>query len=770
MMLTTFLKKNLEKVMKGELKIIFTSNMTDREVENKDFRGLAGPEPAAAFPEEFEKDRKTKKGRFSALAALGQRDELLEKAASSEDWARMILEELTFQEKASFITGYSSLAIHPVPRLGLPSLWSSDATSGLRCFSGGTAFPAPLAMAATWNPELIEKLGQDLGEEARARGISILLGPGINIYRVPTNGRNFEYMGEDPFLSGKIAAGYIRGVQSRGVITTVKHFACNNSEYDRHKCDSEVDERTLREIYLPAFRRAVKEGGTMGVMSAYNPVNGVYASENHKLLTEILRDTWDFKGFVMSDWNSLYSTAGPIKNGLDIEMPGKKWLTEEKIRQELNEGSIVEEEIDRMVFRLLSTLHAAGAYNRPQVDKQASPGGIAHIETALETAREAVILLKNKPPADAPPQTQPLLPLDTTNIKELVVMGRTTLMTPTGGGGSSLVPVNKKNDILRGIMAELEEQNKGIRIHYIPYRKTRIGRKNRDRIRRADAVILCAGFQSYEETECFDRSWTLPEKQGNLIKAAAALNPRTAVILTAGGGVETESWIHDVPALIHSLYLGQTTGKALADVLFGKVNPSGKLPFTMARRWSDFASTSYYVNKPDDFSPTRIFIGQGDPGKRKIWPMPYSEQLMVGYRNFDTMKIIPQFPFGHGLSYTDFELSGLKVAKPLIKERENRIVSFTLTNTGKISGAQVAQVYVKDVESELLRPEKELKGFKKVFLQSGESAKITLPLTPEDFSYFHDGQNKWVCEPGEFIIKAGFSSRDIREEVTIKIN
>ncbi len=738
-MISTFLKKSLEKIMNGELNIIFSENMHEREVEDQDFQGLSPEQTPGGIGEE---------------------------PAPTGEWVERILNEMSWDEKIKYITGYTSLAIHPIPRLGIPSVWGSDATSGLRCFKGGTAFPAAIAMAATWNPELIEKVGETLGEEARARGISILLGPGINIYRVPTNGRNFEYMGEDPHLTGKTAAAYIRGLQDRGVITTVKHFACNNSEYDRHKCDSVVDDRTLHEIYLPAFRTAIKEGGSRAVMSAYNPVNGVYASENRHLLTEILRNEWGFDGFVISDWDSLYSTSGPVKNGLDIEMPGAKWLTPEKIAAEISKGTIEKSDIDKMVGRLLSTFHSFGIFNRSQIDRSAAPSGDEHDLTALQTAREGIVLLKNDPPEGL---KTPLLPLNTNKIKSIVITGRTALMTPTGGGGSSHVKISQKNDIVRGILARLEDENKGIRVQYVPYKKAYLSGKNKKIIQNADVVVICAGFKSFEETECFERSWYLPENQGKLINNVTALNSRTAVILTVGGGVETESWIRGTAALMHSFYLGQSTGTAVADILFGKINPSGKLPFSMARKWSDFASTSYYVDKPEAISAGRIFVGQGNPEKRKIWPMEYGEKLAVGYRHFDTAKIEPQFAFGHGLSYSDFGLTELKVSKPLLKDKDKRRVSIILTNTGDNEGAQVVQLYIRDEESSLPRPDKELKAFKKVFLPPGASEKLSFLLNPEDFSFYNDEKKEWICESGDFTLLAGFSSRDIRCTAKFKV-
>ena len=324
-----------------------------------------------------------------------------------------LISAMNLEEKVRMLGGYKALGIHGIPRLGLPSVWCSDATSGLRCFPDGTVFPAGVAMAATWNPALIEQVGAAIGEEFRAKGVSILLGPGVNIYRVPTCGRNFEYMGEDPHLAGKTAAAYIRGAQASGVITTIKHFACNNSDYDRHKTDSVVDERTLREIYLPAFKMAVQEGGSKGLMTSYNPVNGIYASENRHLITEILRDEWGFDGFVLSDWNSLYSTTGPIKNGLDLEMPNGKWLNMGTIQPLLESGEIEVSDLDNMLRRLLRTLFKFGVYDRPQVDTNAKFYCSEHLALAEQAALESIVLLKNE---------KNLLPLTPNKVKNIVIL------------------------------------------------------------------------------------------------------------------------------------------------------------------------------------------------------------------------------------------------------------------------------------------------------------------------------------------------------------
>lgn len=676
----------------------------------------------------------------------------------TEERVQKLLDDLTIDEKIQLLGGYKAMGIHPVPRLGLPSLWCSDATPGLRCFPGGTAFPGGLTMAATWNPELIEEVGSTIAEEFRAKGVKILLGPGINIYRVPNCGRNFEYMGEDPFLAGKMSSAYIRGAQSKGVATTIKHFACNNSDYDRHKTDSVLDERTLREIYLPAFEMAVKEGGTHGLMSSYNPVNGTYASENHHLLTEILREEWGYKGFVVSDWVSVYSTKNAIKNGLDLEMPKGAWINKEKITPLLQDGELSEQDIDAPLRRLMTALFNAGLYDTPQIDPTAEIHTPEHVALAEKAAVEGMVLLKNQ---------GNMLPINTAENKHIVVMGRTALDTTSGGGGSSFIKTDAKIDIITGLALEAPE----VTLEEVPYRNHRLTAEEKDSIVKADVVILCAGFTTWEESECYDRSWELPEKQTLLIRKVAALNPNTVVVLSAGGGVETESWIYEVPAVLHSLYLGETVGTAVAKVLLGKAAPGGKLPFTMAKRWQDFASTEYYVSKPDSFDLKRVGGpqgGQGNPNKRAVWQMPYDEGLEIGYRHFDSARIEPQFPFGFGLSYTEFELSDAK----LRMSRSNDVVakvSVTVTNTGDRAGSEVVQLYIHDVDSSVFRPDKELKGFKKVHLEPGKSEKVEFTIEEKHLQFFDVASNQWVAEEGQFDALVGTSSLDIAANLRFEL-
>ncbi len=654
-----------------------------------------------------------------------------------------IMQSLTLEEKIRLLGGYKQLAVQPIPRLNLPSIWCSDATSGLRCFPGGTAFPAGVVLAATWDPDLIEKVGKAIGEEFRAVGVSVLLGPGVNIYRVPTCGRNFEYMGEDPHLAGKISAAYIRGAQSAGVITTIKHFACNNSDYDRHKTDSVLSERVLREIYLPAFRMAVQEGGSLGLMSAYNPVNGVYASENKHLLTEILREEWGFEGFVISDWDSVYSTVNAVKNGLNLEMPSGKWVSEKKVKKAIAQGQLTEADIEKMLLPLLTTLFKFGVYDRPQIDVQARLHPEEFIQLASETAQNGVVLLKNK---------GSLLPLTVDQPLKLVVMGRTVHKTPTGGGGSSYVHRPEALGIFEAVQKEFSQA----RIDVIPFRKNTLSTEEENLIKQADAVIFGAGFFTYEETECLDRAWVLPERQGELIQRVAQLNSKTVVILSSGGGVETQSWIHKIQACLHAFYLGETGGTVIAKILSGELNPGGKLPFTMAKHWEDFASTANYVKKPDAVKIKNVMVGQGNPKIRKVWKMYYKEGLSIGYRHFDTAKIDPQFPFGFGLSYTRFELSDCNITE----QAGLPVVSLTVTNVGNRSGSEVLQCYVHDRESSVYRPEKELKAFRKVHLNPGESTQVMFSLVKADFQFFDETAQQWISESGWFDLFIGTSSKN----------
>lgn len=667
--------------------------------------------------------------------------------------ARSFLEHMSLEEKISYISGYDDLAVREIPRLGIPSVYASDATSGVRCFGPATSFPAAVAMAATWDRELIREAGAVIGEECRAQGVSILLGPGVNIARVPTCGRNFEYMGEDPYLAGEIAAGYIEGVQSRGVITTVKHFACNNTDYDRHKSNSVVDERTLHEIYLPAFKKAVQQAKSLGVMSSYNQINGRYASENAYLLKDILRDQWGFDGLVMSDWNSLYSTEGPITCGLDLEMPRGRWIEEKQVRKLLDEKRITEEDIDLMVYHLLHTFIRMGVFDRKAVDAQSLVRTKDHLRSAFKVACEGSVLLKNE---------NSLLPLSRKDTKKLVVLGRNGLKTATGGGGSSFM---RPHDQIKSIYDALRLNNPDIEVVYVESSRGLISDEDIGYVAEADAVVIATGFDSVTESECYDRSYEFPEHEQRLILQAAAANSRCIVLLHGGGDMLCAPWVEEVPAVMHLMYLGEFAGEVPERMLFGEEYPSGSLPFTMFRRYEDHPAVKNYVEHPERMSLKRIHVGQGNPKKRTVTDMVYEEGLMIGYRYADTKDVEPLFPFGHGLSYTDFSLKQFSVEK----RGSTAAIHASIQNTGTREGKAVLQIYVHDNGAPVPRPEQELKGFEKILLLPGQEKEVHIDLKEEAFSYYSEDDHCWILSKGPFEIRAGFSSRDVRKKSTVAL-
>jgi len=674
-----------------------------------------------------------------------------------KDKVESLLNKMTINEKIDMLGGKENLAVKGLPRLSIPDVWCTDASAGVRCFGRSTAFPVPLAMAATWSRDLQRKTGEAIGEECRAKGVSVLLGPGVNIYRVPTNGRNFEYLGEDPYLASEMVVPYIEGVQSRGVITTVKHFACNNSDYDRHRMNSEVDERTLREIYFPAFKAAVQKGESKSVMCAYNPVNEVYASENKYLLTDILREQWGFEGFVISDWTCVYSSQGPVNAGLDLEMPYGKYMNAKKLLPLLKKGRISEEQINQKIRNLMKAFFEIGAYDRPVKDSLYKDYSDEHSAISLEGAREAIVLLKNE---------NNILPINRDYIKRIVLIGFNGENTTSCGGGSCCVKSYDKVGILQGIR---DLAGNEIKVDYIETDKLNPKMKpaDMDLISNGDIVLFSAGFTQIEESECYDRDWELPFGQSALINKISSINSNTVVLLTAGGGVETESWIGNIKGLLHTFYLGENGGTAIGEVLFGDVNPSGKLPFTMAKKWDDFASTKHYVKNPGKISVMRIVGPQGSKMLRKPWTVSYREKLMVGYRHFDTAEIEPQFPFGFGLSYSRFECSDFNLSTNEISRGDSITLSLKVTNRGDRAGSEVVQLYINDCESSLLRPQKELKGFEKLYLEQGESKSMVFTIEEEHLQFFDDRIGQWIVESGEFSLSLGYSSRDIRQTFLI---
>ncbi len=677
--------------------------------------------------------------------------------------AHVLAQAMTLDEQIDMLSGKDDLALRGLPSLGLPDVWCSDATSGVRCFGPAAAFPAGISMAAAWNSDLMYRIGTILAEECRAVGVSILLGPGVNITRVPVCGRNFEYFGEDPFLSGELAVSYIKGLQDHGVTGVVKHLACNNSEYDRHRSNSVVDERTLREIYLPAFEAAVVKGRCRAVMAAYNQVNGTYTSEHPHLLDEILRGEWGFPYLVMSDWNSLYSTQETLEHGVDLEMPKARWLTKRKVRSLLRKGKISEAMITSKVMRILETCRDTGAYHRRVKDPNAKVLTQEHISEALNASREGIVLLKNK---DA------LLP-----VKQgagIVLMGCCAADTPTGGGGSSFMRVDPSHPHLEEAL-----RNAGLLVTY--FKGTVIQDKDKQKLKEADYIVIATGFNRIWESEAYDRPYDLPNQEAKLILDAAKLNSSLIVLLHGGGDMETKSWIDAAPAVLFAGYLGMHRGTAPADIITGKAVPSGKLPFTMAKRLQDHPAMRTYYKKPWNMSFLRVFGPQGRPGFRKTSDLHYEEGIMVGYRHFDTNQVEPVFPFGHGLSYTSFAYNHLMVSPmeigwedftkagtsidggPVVQ------VSCSVRNTGNIAGAEVLQLYIHDETSFIMRPEQELKGFCKVFLEAGSEQRVTINLPARAFMYYDEKRETWKAEPGFYEVRIGSSSRDIRLKTKVHL-
>ena len=667
-----------------------------------------------------------------------------------------LVSAMTDQEKIEYIGGVDGFCIRAVPRLGIPPIWACDATSGVRGVSAPvTTFPSAIAMAASWNTPLIAEVSAAIAQECRAVGVSILLAPGVNIARVPTCGRNFEYFGEDPYLGGEMAAAYVVGAQGQGVLTTVKHYACNNSEYDRHKTDSVVDERTLHELYLAPFRRVVKAGG-LGVMTAYNPVNGTYSSEHEYLIQNILRKEWGFKGLVMSDWDSLYATKGPLLCGVDVEMPKARWMSPSLIAPLLETGLVAMESINSKIAHMLGAFTSLGILTHAVVDPEAPIGTPEHKQIALRIAQEGVVLLKNQ---------DNVLPLNANVLGKVVIIGRNARVCPSGGGGSSNILHNLPGKSLAGCLTGELVSNSTVSV-LSPW--WRLSNKGRAAVRDADVVIVNTGFDFVYESEAYDRIWRLPDGEVQCIHAAARLNNNVVVVVHGGGAMEMSSWIDAPKAVIDAFYLGESSAEAIVGILLGKVNPSGKLPFTMARSFSDYESTKNYPKDYAKISIGRLQGGQGNPKKRRIRPMLYREGLLVGYRQFDTIGPEPLFPFGHGLSYTTFTYHDLHVDKENLETNEEGIlVACEVENSGPLYGAEVVQLYIHPVDPPVFRPYQELKGFQKVSLNAGERTVVRFILQAEDFSRYDEKRHSWVTDSGEYSIHIGSSSRDIRKSAKV---
>lgn len=790
----------------------------------------------------------------------------------AEQRARDLVSQMTLKEKIDYISGYTSFSLRAIPRLGIPEIKLADGPQGIRNHSPkSTLYPSGILSAATWNRDLLYKLGRGLGQDAKARGVNILLGPGVNIYRAPLCGRNYEYMGEDPYLAGEAAKQYILGVQSEGVIATIKHFAANNQEWSRHHASSDIDERTLHEIYFPVFRKAVQEANVGAVMNSYNLLNGVHTTEHKWLNIDILRNLWGFKGILMSDWTSVYSAVGAANGGLDLEMPKGRFMNPENLLPAIQNGTVTEETINLKVQHILQTLIAYGMLDKEQKDSSISLDNPFSRQTALELAREGIVLLKNE---------ENQLPLK----GKTAVMGPNANLIPTGGGSGFVTPfstisvsqglknLKKKNvvmltdnviyeNIVHEFYTDNTQQTKGFKAEYFKnktlsgapevirtepsidydweygapldgfptdgfsirwtasympstdgqlkihlggddgYRlfvndrhitgdwgnhsyssrevemPVEAGKEYRFRIEffdnissaiirfgayklneetlrkglaKVDNVVFCTGFNSNTEGEGFDRPFALLRYQELFIRKIASMHPNLIVVLNAGGGVDFTAWHDAAKAILLAWYPGQEGGQAIAEILTGKISPSGKLPISIERKWEDNpVYNSYYENL-----------------KAEIKRVDYSEGVFVGYRGYDRSGKKPFYPFGYGLSYSTFDYSNLTVEKA----GEYQVtVSFDIKNTGKMDASEVAQIYVRDVESSVPRPLKELKGYEKVFLKKGETKRIAIVLDKDAFSYYDMNRHEFVVEKGAFEILVGPASNQLPLKATVEL-
>jgi beta-glucosidase len=787
-----------------------------------------------------------------------------------------ILGKMTLDEKIEMLGGINDFYTRPIPRLGIPSLRMSDGPMGVHDYGLTTAYPAGIALAASWDVDLAQRFGVAMGKDARARGVHFILGPGMNIYRAPMNGRNFEYFGEDPFLASRMAVSVIDGMQSQRVIATAKHFAGNNSEFARMTLSSDIDERALREIYLPAFEASVKEAHVGAVMDAYNLVNGSYMTQNVHLNNEILKGEWGFDGILMSDWGATHDGIAAANGGLDLEMPSPTFMNRDALVPALKDGRVSEATLDEKVKRILRTAIEFGFFDQPQTDTGIPTYSQEGREVALEAARGSMVLLKN---------SGNLLPLDENSVKTIAVIGPDAYPAVVGGGGSSetkpfnavsylegisnrlgnkanvlydvdVPPLDEvfessefvtapggesglkgeyfSNEELKGTPALVRTDkhvhfdwgegsfaagepvdhfairwtgyfvpkesgdykfytsaDDGVRLYvgdeiaiddWQPHAQTLdiagrhleggqaykirleyfesvgsaivgfgvaraeafVGRETKPLAAKADAVIICVGFDPKTESEGFDRPFQLPGGQDELIRQISAVNKNVIVVLTAGGNVDMTRWIENVPAILHAWYPGQEGGTALAQILFGDYSPSGKLPASFERRWEDNPTfRSYYPENGGNH-------------------VRYSEGVFVGYRYFDRSETKPLFAFGYGLSYSTFVYSKLSVTPQNGNLNEPVSVSFDVKNTGHRAASEVAQLYVGDSHASVPRPVKELKAFAKLNLKPGESRRVTLALERRSFSFYDVQKKDWSAEPGDFAILVGGSSDNIQ--------
>ncbi len=801
-------------------------------------------------------------------------------SSDAESRIDALVKKLTLEEKIDLIGGVDSFYIRANEKIGLPRLKMADGPVGVRNYGPSTVFGG-IGLAASWDPTMAARIGATIGQDARARGVHFMLGPGVNIYRAPLNGRNFEYFGEDPFLAARIAVGYINGMQSQGVSATIKHFMGNNSEFDRHNSDSIIDERTMREIYLPVFEAAVKEAHVGAIMDSYNLTNGLHMTQNGYLNIDVAKKEWGFPGIMMSDWDATYDAVGAANGGFDLEMPSGKFMNRANLLPAVKSGKVSEATIDDKIRRILRTAIQFGWLDHEQTDSSIPLLNPAGKQAALEAARSGMVLLKND---------GNILPLQKGSIKSIAVIGPDAYPARPGGGGSAEAEPFTKVSYLEGIATYLGDSakvyyspgiptldeiskhmkftsqagggEKGLKeeifnnldlsgqpafvrydeeVSYTPAREgdhsasnvsirwtgffsasvagpylafvqgpgenggyrlyidkklvldnwtqwyafvgeapitltegphqieldyraksgwgkvtanlgivrpeTLVTAEAKALAARVDVVIVAPGFDAASEGESSDRTFKLLPGQDELINQIAAANKKTIVVMTSGGGVDMSGWVDHVPALLEAWYPGQEGGTAVAQLLFGESDPSGRLPISIERRWEDNATHDSYYPKA---------------GSKKV---EYTEGVFVGYRHYDKSTVKPLFPFGYGLSYTSFAYKNLTIS-PVSTDQEVS-VAFDVTNTGTRAGADVAEVFVGDQHAPVPRPAKELKGFAKVNLNPGETRNISVKLDRRAFSFYDVKTHTWVVAPGDFDVFVARSAADI--ELTGKV-
>jgi beta-glucosidase len=649
----------------------------------------------------------------------------------------MTLEEkINYLGGTGFIEGEKIGETQPLQHLGIPSVKMTDATSGSKLTKDHILFPAFICLASTFNPELSASYGQAVAEQAKADGFRVLLGPGVNMYRVPHCGRNFEYLGEDPYLACKMLVPYIKSVQNSGVIATVKHFVANNSEHYRKNSNSCVKERTLHEIYFPAFKAAIQDAGVKAVMTSYNMLNGEWAGQNKHLITDILRNEWGFDGMVMTDWWSIYDTEKAITSGLDLEMPSASILGYKRIKALLDNEIISESWIDQRLINILKPLCETGLLDQEHQDTSLRNNWSNHAHIAVETARQGIVLLKNQ---------DNILPIKSESTKRVALIGENAVITTASGGGAGgFDPGDKLVTYLDAI--KKIASNNAIEVSYYEIPDLEI--KN---------VDIAFVFLTMVEHEFMDRPFTLSDEQYELIRHTTSLNSKTVVVLSVGSGLEIASWINEVKGLLFAWYPGTYGAQALAEIIFGKINPAGKLPFTIEHTENE---THYYGNYlPENTDLQREFQGwnRGAPN----FDIHYREGIFTGYRWYDIKKIKPLFPFGFGLSYTTFKLDRLVLSSEVITGDETLTICLDVTNTGNIDGAETVQLYIQDIESSENRPQKELKGFKRISLKASETKQIEMTIDKKDLSFWSEVTRNWHIENGSFNVLIGTSAADI---------